>query len=193
MADHNQDDQLRETKITSTTLYKGKLLDVFSDQVRLPDGETSEREYIKHQGAAAILPVFENGDVMLIRQYRYPLDQVFLEVPAGKIDPGEDSAKTAVRELNEETGLTCHQNAALGHYYPSIGYTDEIIYLFVGWDIEERAQQVDEEEFIQKQRLAFKDVHEMAVNGEITDSKTALLLLRAAHWWNTNQPFEISW
>lgn len=180
MATDKSDQELREERISSKSVFKGKLLDVFEDRVRLPSGKEATREYIKHQGASAVLPFFDNGDVMLVRQFRYPLDQVFLEVPAGKIDPDEDPTSTAKRELKEETGITCGKLKQLDYFYPSIGYTNEIIHLYVGWELEETEQKIDEHEFLQKHRLSFQKAHQMALNGEITDSKTALLILKAA-------------
>lgn len=180
MASENSDQDLREEKISSKSVFNGQLLDVFKDHVRLPNGQEATREYIKHQGASAVLPFFENGDVMLVRQFRYPLDQVFLEVPAGKIDPDEGPTSTAKRELKEETGITCGELQKLEYFYPSIGYTDEIIHLYVGWDLEEAEQQIDEHEFLQKHRLPFQEAHQMVLDGQITDSKTALLILKAA-------------
>ncbi len=192
MAEEHRPDPLKEVQISSKSIYHGNLLDLYEDEVRLPDGQTSTREYVKHQGAAALLPVFSNGDLMLVKQFRYPLGQTFLEVPAGKIDPDEAPEKTATRELEEETGLRCSKWAELDYFYPSIGYTNEIIYLYVGWDIEEKTQQIDDEEFLQKKRVPFNQAHQMVLNGEITDSKTALIILKAAHWWKKEQPFLIN-
>ncbi len=185
------DKSLKEKKLSSTSVFRGDLLDFFKDEVELPDGETASREYVKHQGAAALLPVFKNGDVMLVRQYRYPLDLIFLEVPAGKIDADESPRTTAKRELKEETGISCSRCASLDFFYPSIGYTDEIIHLYVGWELEEQAQQIDQEEFLQKHRISFPEAHQMVLDGEITDSKTALILLKAAHWWKKEGPFPV--
>jgi ADP-ribose pyrophosphatase len=179
MSTNSDQKELREEKISSKPVYNGQLLDVYEDHVRLPNGQTATREYIKHQGASAVLPFFENGDVMLVRQFRYPLDRIFLEVPAGKIDPDEDPTSTARRELREETGITCGELKKLDYFFPSIGYTDEIIHLYVGWDLEEAEQQIDDHEFLQKHRLPFNDAYQMALDGTITDSKTALLILKA--------------
>lgn len=183
--------KLIEQKLSSKEVFRGGLLHVFSDEVRLPDKTTSTREWIRHPGASAVLPVFEDGDVMLIRQFRYPMDQVFYEVPAGKLDPGEKPGRTAVRELKEETGLVCRQYRDIGHFCPSIGYTDEIIYLYVAWDVEIAEHHADDDEFIIKEKLPFKKTVEMVYSGEITDGKTMVTVLKAWCWWQQHGPFEV--
>lgn len=183
--------ELIEQKIDSREVFNGRLLHVFLDEVRLPDGSTSTREWIRHPGAAAVLPVFENGDVMMVKQFRYPLSQIFYEVPAGKLDPGETAGSTARRELKEEAGLACRQYEYVGHFYPSIGYTNEIIHVYVAWDVQSFQQNVDDDEFLIKERLPFRKVVEMVHSGEISDGKTIITVLRAWHWWQENGPFEV--
>lgn len=187
----SESQKLIERRISSKEIFDGRLLHVFFDEAKLPDGSESTREWIKHPGASAVLPVFENGDVMLVKQFRYPVSQIFYEAPAGKIDPGETADSTAVRELQEEAGLTCQQFHYIGHFYPSIGYTDEIIHLYVAWDIEEFEQAVDEDEFLVKARLPFREAVEMVYSGEISDGKTAITILRTWHWWQQEGPFEV--
>lgn len=182
-------DKLVEHKVTSQKVFSGRLLHVYFDEVRLPDGEMSTREWIKHPGASAVVPIFENGDVMMIKQFRYPMSQIFYEVPAGKIDAGETADSTAYRELQEEAGLSCKSYQYLGHYYPGIGYSDEIIHLYTAWDITSRAQKVDDDEFVINERLPFKEAVEMVHSGEISDGKTMVALLRAWHWWQNEGPF----
>lgn len=184
--------RLVERTISSKEVFNGRLLHVFLDEAQLPDGTVSTREWIKHPGASAVLPVFGNGDVMLVKQFRYPLAQIFYEVPAGKIDPGETAGSTAERELKEEAGLTCNRYHYVGHFYPSIGYTDEIIHLYVAWEIEEFEQKVDEDEFLIKARMPFIEAVRMAQSGEISDGKTAITLFRSWNWWREHGPFEIA-
>lgn len=188
MSDTNE---LKEEKITSTKVFNGRLLHVFSDEVRLPDGSTSTREYIKHPGAAAVVPVFENGDTMLIKQFRYPLNQTFYEVPAGKIDAGEEAQKTAVRELKEETGLIAEKLHYLDPFHPSIGYTDEVIHLFCAWNINITDRNIDEDEFLHPLRIPFKQAVQMVYEGKITDGKSMVSLLLTWHWWQQERPFQI--
>ena len=121
------DTHLHEEELESTQLYRGRLLDVRLDRVRLPDGSEATREYVKHQGAAVVIPVLDNGALLFERQYRYPLRQVFYEFPAGKIDPGEEAFATAKRELLEETGYTAQTWRHLGVMHPCVGYSDERI------------------------------------------------------------------
>jgi len=183
--------KLVEETVSSKEVFNGRLLHVFVDEARLPDGSVSTREWIKHPGAAAVLPVFSNGEVMLVKQFRYPLSQIFYEVPAGKIDTGETAGSTAERELKEEAGLTCSRYHYVGHFYPSIGYTDEIIHLYVAWEIEEYEQKVDDDEFLVKVRMPFREAVEMAQTGEISDGKTAVTLFRSWNWWRQHGPFRI--
>ncbi|SMO46673.1 NUDIX domain-containing protein [Fodinibius sediminis] len=187
----NDSHELVERTISSKEVFSGRLLHVFFDEVSLPDGSRSTREWIKHPGAAAVLPVFENGDIMMVRQFRYPMGQIFLEVPAGKIDPCEEAGSTARRELKEEAGLTCEHYQYLGRFYPGIGYSDEIIHLYIAWDITSYEQQVDEDEFLLKKRLSFRKAVEMVHSGEIADGKSMVTLLRGWHWWQEHQPFSI--
>ena len=187
----NDSRKLIEQTESSKQVFSGRLLHVYFDEVRLPDGSTSTREWIKHPGASAVVPVYENGDIMLVRQFRYPMKQIFYEVPAGKIDPDEKAGTTAQRELKEEAGLVCKQSHYVGHFYPGIGYSDEIIHMYIAWDIQSFDQQVDDDEFLLKERLPFREAVEMVHRGEITDGKTAITLLRSWHWWESEGPFEV--
>lgn len=184
-------DNLVERKLTSQKVFSGRLLHVYFDEVELPDGAISTREWIKHPGASAVVPIFENGDVMMIKQFRYPMSQIFYEVPAGKIDPDEEAGTTARRELEEEAGLTCQQFQYIGHYYPGIGYSDEIIHLYVAWDIASFKQKTDDDEFVINERLPFKEAVNMVHKGEISDGKTMVAILRAWHWWQQEGPFSV--
>ena len=183
--------KLLELKISSEPVFSGKLLDVRRDIAKLPNGSESVREWIKHPGATAVIPVFENGDIMLLHQFRYPLSQVFMEVPAGKLDPGESADITGERELAEEAGLQCKQFEYVGHFYPGIGYSDEIIHIYIAWDLSEIPDKTDDDEFVEPFRVPFKKAVEWALNGEISDGKTIISLLKAWNWWKKNEPFKI--
>ena len=183
--------KLIERKISSEKVFSGELLQVYKDQVTLPDGGKAGREWIKHPGASAVLPVFKNGDVMLVKQFRYPLSQIFYEVPAGKIDKGEPPGDTAIRELKEETGLVGGNIAYVGHFHPAIGFSDEVIHFYVAWDLEESMQSVDIDEFVQMARMPLHEVITMIENGQITDGKTMVCVHRAMHWWAQNGPFAL--
>ncbi|MCH8485235.1 MAG: NUDIX hydrolase [Candidatus Cyclonatronum sp.] len=182
---------LKEKRHSGKQVYKGVLLNAWQDDVILPDGSRSKREYIKHPGASVVLPVFENGDVMLIGQYRYPVQQALLEVPAGKLDAGEPPEVTARRELTEETGLSCRELHYIGFFHPCIGYSDEVIHLFTAWDLAEGRENTDDDEFLTHFRLPFAKAVEMVHSGEITDSKTIISLLRTKAWWDRSGPFPL--
>lgn len=184
--------KLVEYPVDSREKFNGKLLHVYLDDVKLPDGSGSTREWIKHPGACAIVPVFPDGSIMLIKQYRYPVRQIFFEVPAGKIDPNEPPEATAIRETEEETGLKANSMAYIGHFYPVIGYSDEIIHIYTAWDLEQTTHNSDDDEFLINLRLPFKEAIRMVELGEITDAKTICSLLKTRIWWKKHKPFDIS-
>jgi len=179
--EQKQDEKhLQESQIEGTQVYQGKLLDVRCDRVFLPDGHESTREYIVHQGAAVIIPVLDNGDLVFERQYRYPLGKVMLELPAGKIDPGEDILGTAIRELREETGYSAGEWRYLGMTHPCVGYSNERIEIFLAQRLVQESQQnLDHGEFLDVLRLSLDDALLAVRNGEITDGKTIVCLLWA--------------
>ena len=182
---------LVENSLKSREIYQGDLLHVFKDEAELPDGSTSTREWIKHPGACAVIPVFESGEILLLRQFRYPVRQIFWEVPAGKVDPGESQDSTAMRELQEEAGVEGTELAYIGHFYPCIGYSDEVIHIYTAWNLQEVDHNVDDDEFVTRERLPFEKAIEMVHSGEINDGKTAICLLRAWEWWQQNMPVRI--
>lgn len=183
---------LIEKKKSSKQVYDGKLLKVFYDEVILPDQTFSSREWIKHPGACAVVPVFEDGTIMLLKQFRYPPRKIFIEVPAGKIDPGEDPIRTAERELLEETGVECRHIIQTGSFYPAIGYADEIIHTYVAWGLTIKEQNVDEDEFLQPYRITYQKAIEMIASGEISDAKTLSALVQTKMWWEKKGPFPIA-
>lgn len=183
---------LIEKEKSSKQVYDGKLLKVFYDEVTLPDQTFSSREWIKHPGACAVVPVFEDGTIMLLKQFRYPPRKIFIEVPAGKIDPGEDPVRTAERELLEESGVVCEHIIKTGCFYPAIGYADEIIHTYVAWGLAIKEQNVDEDEFLQPFRISYQKAIEMIASGEITDAKTISALIQTKMWWEKKGPFQIN-
>jgi len=182
---------LHETTLTSENVYHGVLVNAWRDEVQLPDGSKSAREFIKHPGASAVIPVFDNGDILLLGQFRYPLKKTFLEIPAGKLDKGEDPRITAIRELEEEAGLRCEHLVKIGDYHPVIGYSDEIIHLYLGWGLSEAEHHLDDDEFLNYYRIPYKKALELIDANEISDSKTLVALLRGWRWWQKNGPFNI--
>lgn len=172
---------LTEITLSSEKLLDGKLLHVYRDVAQLPDGRTSVREWIQHPGASAVVALFENGDALMIRQFRYPPRRTFLEVPAGKLEAvGEDPAETAQRELEEETGYRAGRLDKLGATYPCIGYSDEVIHLFLARDLVAGKRALAEGEHLDVVRQPFVSLVEQAQRGEILDTKTAVALLMAA-------------
>ena len=173
---------LAERTLQSETVFQGRLLHVKRDRVRLPDGAVSTREYIVHPGAVVILARFDNGDVLLERQHRYALHRDFFELPAGKLDPGEDAADCARRELLEETGHSAAAWRRLATLYPCIGYSDERLEYFVAEGLQAGPPQRDADEFLEVLRLPFAQALDWIRDGRICDAKSVagLLLLRDA-------------
>ncbi|GGC71977.1 NUDIX domain-containing protein [Undibacterium terreum] len=170
----SENGHLAEVRQGGSLAYDGDFLKVQQDQVLLPDGKPTIREYIKHPGAVVILPVFDDGSVLMERQYRYPLDQVFIEFPAGKIDPGEESLVTAKRELLEETGYTATDWRYLCTIHNAIAYSDEHLDIFLARGLSEGKADLDEGEFLETFKAPVSDLLAWVRNGKITDVKTVI-------------------
>jgi ADP-ribose pyrophosphatase len=168
-----------EETLESERVFGGRLLKVYADKVRLPDGAESWREYIRHPGAVAILALLENGKLLFERQYRYPLRRVFLEIPAGKIEPDEHILDTARRELREETGYKAKTWRHLATLHPCIGYADERIELFWAEGLSFVGAALDDGEILDVCELSLADALLAVRDGEITDGKTIAALLWA--------------
>jgi len=171
---------LSEKYLDGEEVFSGRLLKVHRDRVRLPDGSEGVREYIRHPGAVAIVALFEDGRVLLERQYRYPHRRDFIEIPAGKLDPGEAHLDTAKRELLEETGYVAAEWRRLGIIHNAIGYSDEGIELWLARGLELRAQKLEPGEFLEVFTLPLAQAQAMVRDGRITDAKTVAGLLQAA-------------
>jgi ADP-ribose pyrophosphatase len=168
---------LAETLLAGEEVFSGRLLKVYRDRVRLPDGSESVREYIRHPGAVAIVALLDDGRVVLERQYRYPLGRDFIEIPAGKLEPGEDHLATARRELLEETGYVAAEWRRLGLIHNAIGYSDEGIEIWLARGLERREQKLEPGEFLEVFSLPLAEAREMIRDGRITDVKTIAGLL----------------
>lgn len=166
--------KLNEKTLSSEKVYDGRFLKIQKDQVLLPDGKTSYREYILHPGASMIIPILENGNVVMVKQYRHAVKQVFLEFPAGKIDAGEKPLETAQRELKEETGFSGGVWRYLTTIHPVIGYADEKIDLFLATDLKQTGAQLDDGEFLELVELSMDELMPMVRRGEVSDVKTQI-------------------
>jgi ADP-ribose pyrophosphatase len=171
---------LVETTVSSEDVFDGKLLHVRRDAVRLPDGGTATREYIVHPGAVMIIARLADGRLVLERQYRYPLARVFIEFPAGKVDPGEELLTTAKRELTEETGYVAARWSHLATMHPVISYSTEQIDIFVADELTHVGVRLDDGEFIETFSATLDEALTWLDRGEITDVKTMLGLLLLA-------------
>jgi ADP-ribose pyrophosphatase len=171
------DGHLIETKVSSEAVFDGKLLHVRRDTVRLPDGSHATREYVVHPGAVLVVPVLPDGRLVVERQYRYPVGEVFLEFPAGKLDPGEKEIETARRELAEEAGYTAAMWTPLGRIHSVVGYSDEAIDFFVAEGLTHVGAKLDAGEFLEVIAMSLPEMLAALDRGEITDAKTVAALL----------------
>ena len=174
-----RDEHLIETCAASKSVFDGKILHVFVDDINLPNGERGFREYIKHIGAVAVLPLTDDGKVICVRQYRYAVGQVTTEIPAGKLDrPDEDPIKAALRELREETGARCKRLTYLGTYLASPAILDEKINLYLARDLDFGEIDPDDDEFIDVVQIPLAEMIDRVMAGEILDGKTQLAVLK---------------
>ena len=170
---------LQETQLSSQPIFDGDVLHIFKDTIRLPNGKQATREYTVHHGAVCILPLLENGDVLLERQFRYAMGEVLTEIPAGKLDYiGEDPWEAALRELREETGAVASELIPLGPFYPTCAYSTEVIQMFLARGLSFGERELDEDEFLNVFRLPLRELVEKVLNGEIPDAKTQAAALR---------------
>lgn len=176
------DQHLTETTLSSTVMAKGNMLTVHYDEALMPNGTTSGREYVIHPGAVVVVAVTDHGEVVLERQFRYPLKQVFIELPAGKIDPGEPVLTTGQRELLEETGYTASEWIKLGIQHPCIGYSNEVIHIYLALGLQLGAHQRDIDEAMDVFCWPFAQVMQAIEAGDITDSKTMSAMLLAERY-----------
>lgn len=178
-------ENLEEKELKSEQVYDGVLLKVFRDEVALPNGNTGKREYIKHNGASCIVALTDDNEILLERQFRYPFHEVITEVPAGKRDSAdEDPMDAAVRELKEETGATAKEIIPLGEIRPSVAYTSEKIWVFLAKGLSFGDRKLDEDEFLNVEKVPLEDAVRDVMNNKITDSKTVCAILKAYYYLN---------
>lgn len=174
-----EDTDFVEKTIDSESVFCGRLLDVYRDRVQLPGGRQSVREYIRHPGAAVIIPFLDAQRILMVRQYRYPVREVLLELPAGKIDPGEEPMITIQRELAEETGYTARQLFYIAPLYPCVGYSNELLHLYGAEDLKRTSQEADADEKIEVVVYSLPVLLEQLYAGKIRDVKTVIGLFWA--------------
>lgn len=173
--------ELAEKKVSSREIYNGVILHVVKDDVTLPNGNPAFREVIRHVGAVAVVPLTEDGKVIVERQYRYPMDMVITEIPAGKLDSKEeDHLAAAKRELQEETGITADEWTDLGVYFPTPAYSDEKIYVYLARGLHRGEQNLDEDEFLHVQEVPLEELVDQVMDGTIYDGKTQFAILKTA-------------
>lgn len=175
-------EQLQEIMISSEDIFDGHILHVKKDAIKLPNGKEAEREVIRHIGAVGVIPVLDDGRVIIERQFRYPIDSVITEIPAGKLDSfDEDRLEAAKRELREETGYTADEWIDLGVYYPAAAYSDEKLTLYLAKGLKAGERELDEDEFLNVSLVPLEELVKDVMDGKITDGKTQVAILKA---WN---------
>ncbi len=168
---------LNEKTIESETIYKGRIIDVHIEKVRLPNGKESTREVVKHPGAVAVIAKTEDDKYLFVRQFRKPLERTIVEIPAGKLEANEDPMETAKRELYEETGYKCQRLKHITSFYTSPGFADEIIHLYEAFNLTEGQQKTEEDEFVDVLKLTLDEAQKLVEQQEIIDAKTAYAVL----------------
>lgn len=177
------ENSLRESPVRSETVYSGKILQLQRDTVLLPNGKTASRELIRHVGAVCVVPLTEENEVIVERQYRYPVAEVLTEIPAGKLDSKqEDRLEAARRELREETGVTADEMIDLGTFFPAAAYSDERITLYLARGLHFGARELDEDEFLDVERVPLKTLLDDVMAGKIPDVKTQMAILKIARY-----------
>ena len=173
--------KFEEKSLNSTSIYEGKVISLRVDEVALPNGKTSKRELIKHPGAVSIIPITSEGKIIFVEQYRKALERSLIETPAGKLEPGEEPAITARRELEEETGFGCKKLSYIQSFATSPGFADEVIHLYIAEDLFkiENGASLDEDEFVEIIEATIEEAEQMMMNGRIFDAKTAFSVLWA--------------
>lgn len=180
--DGGDDAHLRETRVDTRVVFRGALLEVRRDTVRLPGGREAGREYIVHPGAVVVVPLRDDGRLVMERQFRYPLGRVLLELPAGKVDAGEGPLATAVRELAEETGYRAREWARAGVMHTAVAYSDECIEIWFARGLTPGEQRLDDGEHLDVVYVDPADLDAMGARGEVTDAKTLVGLMWLQRW-----------
>lgn len=171
---------LTEKTINKNYVFNGRIINVRCDDALLPDGKPCTREVVEHPGGVCLAPLTDKGELVFVRQYRYPYSEVVPELPAGKLEKGEDPFEAGKRELEEETGFTAENYLDCGKFYPSPGYCGEIIHFYAAWNLNAAQMHPDEDEFLEVEKIPVEKAVEMVLNNEIRDGKTQALVLKVA-------------
>lgn len=174
-----------EKTLSQKTIYEGRIITVHVDDIELPDGKKSKREVVEHSGGVCVAALTEDKKLKFVRQYRYPYKRELLELPAGKLEKGEDPMKAGIRELEEECGVVADKVISMGQVYPTVAYCSEIIHLFLATGLHETKQHLDDGEFLDVEEIELSKAVQMVMDGEISDSKTVALVLKTAVMFNS--------
>lgn len=176
--------RLDEKMISSEEIFNGVAVHLVKDEILLPNGNKGIREVVRHPGAVCVIPVTDEGEVIFVNQFRYAIGRVTIEVPAGKLEKGEDPTEAALRELSEETGITAGKIESLGAIYTSPAIIDEIIYMYIATDLKQGEQHLDEDEFVNVVKMPLSEAVDMVMHGKIMDAKTETIVLKAEKYLN---------
>lgn len=170
---------LTEKTLTSEVVYDGRIFTLYKDTVELPNGNVAVRDRIEHNGGVCVIPLTREGEVIFVRQFRYGIKELVLEIPAGKLEKGEDHRECGLRELREETGAECEEFIYLGVAYPTTAYLSEKIHMYLARGLTFTSQKLDEDEFLEVLKIPFDEAVKMVLSGEIKDAKTQIALMKA--------------
>jgi len=172
-------EKLFEITNSSKEIFKGKILHLFEDKITLPNGHTTTREVIRHIGAVVIVALTDDNKVIIEKQFRYPFNKVLVEIPAGKLDPGEEPHQCALRELKEEAGVIPERLVFIGDLYPTPAYCDEVIHMYMATGLKYVEQNLDDDEFLEVVHMPYTELKKAIFTGEICDAKTQAAFLKA--------------
>ncbi|MCM1507567.1 MAG: NUDIX hydrolase [Ruminococcus flavefaciens] len=171
---------LQEKRLTSDTVYEGKIFTIIHDTAELENGETAIRDVLLHHGGVCVIPVTENNEIFMVKQFRYPFGEVTTEIPAGKLEKGESHYECGKRELLEETGCTCTEYIYIGEIYPVPAYNTEVIHVYIAKGLHYEKQHLDDDEFLDVEKIPLADAVQLVMDGKIKDAKTQIAILKTA-------------
>lgn len=170
--------ELAEKTVSSESIFQGHIVELRVDQIELPNGKPARREVVAHPGGVAVVPYHDDGTVTVVRQFRYPFGQIITELPAGKLDRGEDHRLAGLRELEEETGLVAGEFTYMGALLASPGFSDEVLHMYLARDLKQGPCHPDPDEFLELDRVPFERLMGQVMSGELQDAKTVAALLK---------------